>query len=217
MHTLASDGSISPHHAVKLAEAKGLQVLSITDHDTFRGSDLALRASRLYQSPLIIVPGVEVRTNYGDVLVYCEKPYAEFPYILEDLFDWAAERNCIVVAAHPYHYGRHCIGPKALWKYINQFDAIEVWNARGPPLFNYPAMKAAEKMGKPGTSGSDAHVAREIAVAPTILTEEVSSVEEVLEALRKGRVKPKLGLPGPLALAEAAAWAIARRLKNLSK
>ena len=35
MHSTASDGQYSPGELVKMGKEKGLQVLALTDHDTF--------------------------------------------------------------------------------------------------------------------------------------------------------------------------------------
>jgi predicted metal-dependent phosphoesterase TrpH len=136
-HSTASDGALEPDELVRLAIKKGIRVLSITDHDTFRGSSLALRFARVLQKPdLIIVPGAEIRTDHGDILVWCEQPYSRFPFELEDLIDWARERNCVIAPAHPYHYGRHNIGRRIV-DFIHLFDAVEAWNSRGLPLFTF--------------------------------------------------------------------------------
>jgi len=210
-HSTASDGAATPGRLVRLAWRKGLRLLSVTDHDTFRGSDLALRISHILapRAP-IILPGVEVRTDYGDILVYCPKPEPSFPNELLELREWADSNGCILVAAHPFHYGRHAIG-RRIYKVRHVLDGVEVWNSRGLPLLNLPAMRFAEKTGMPATSGSDAHVPRELAVSPTIFMCEPESAEEALECIRRGQVRPTLNLPRPAALAEAAAWALLRR------
>jgi predicted metal-dependent phosphoesterase TrpH len=70
-HTTVSDGSITPLQLVAIAEKKRLDAVAVTDHDSFRGSSLALRAARLKGSKLTVIPGSEVRTDLGDILVYC--------------------------------------------------------------------------------------------------------------------------------------------------
>ncbi len=210
LHTTASDGSMTPEEAVRLARRLGLAALAVTDHDTFRGSSLASRASRILGGPPV-VHGNEVRTDHGDILVYCPEPHPATPKVLDDLVDWARERSCITVAAHPYHPGRMSIG-RALSRYIDRLDAVEVWNSRGIPLLNLPAIRAAEKYGKPGTSGSDAHVPQEVATAPVILPEPPRGPEDVIEWIRKGKVRPTLGLPRLRAIPWIIAWSMARRL-----
>ncbi|MCE4625407.1 MAG: PHP domain-containing protein [Desulfurococcales archaeon] len=209
-HTTASDGALTPIDLIKLAKKKGLDGVAVTDHDTFRGADLALRAARMQEHAPLVIPGAEMRTEYGDVLVLCPQPEPGAPKELAELRDWADDRGCILVAAHPFHPGRHSLMSSLKTK-LEYFDAIEVWNSRGLPVLNLPAMRLAEKACKPGTSGSDVHVPRELGLSPSIV-EDVDSVEDVIEAIRRGRVRPTLGLLTPLAVAEILAWAIARRI-----
>ncbi len=213
-HTRASDGYPTPEEAVKLARARSLRVLSITDHDTFRGSSLALRIARLLAPRVpVILPGIEVRTEYGDILAYCDTPHSHVPREMGDLREWATDNNCVLVAAHPFHPGRHSVGKK-LYELLGSLDGIEVWNSRGIPLFNYRAVRLGERLGgeKALTSGSDAHVPREYGVSPTLFPSTIETVEDALEALRRREVKPTLNIPGPLAIAEVLAWAIMKRL-----
>lgn len=94
------------------------------------------------------------------------------------------------------------------------FDAVEVWNPRSVPVFNIPAMIHARRLGSPATSGSDAHVIEELGTAPILMEWAPSSVDDVLDAIRRGRVRPTYRLPGPRAYIAAASWAIRRRLKR---
>ena len=60
-HTTASDGLLSPNDLVKLAQANGLRVLAITDHDT-TGSVAAALASGTALG-VTVVPGIEINTS----------------------------------------------------------------------------------------------------------------------------------------------------------
>jgi len=210
LHTTESDGSQSPERAVKEAVRRGLSALAVTDHNTFRGSSLAMRISKLLGGPLII-PGNEVRTDYGDVLVYCPEPHEEAPKPLAELRDWADENNCVLVVAHPFQPGKHSVG-LATRRLISYFDAVEVWNSRGLPCLNALAILLARKHGKPMTSGSDAHTPQEVATAPVELPGEPETVEDVLEWIRKGRVKPLYRPMRPWAIPYILAWSVKRRL-----
>jgi len=212
-HTTVSDGSVSPEELVRLAYRKRLAGIAITDHNTFRGSILGSRALKIHDINLIILYGNEVRTSWGDVLVICSQPPSgEPPRDPFQLREWSSYNGCILIAAHPYHLARSSIWFKVR-KYSGLFDAIEVWNPRGIPLLNMPAMIDVQKLGKPGVSGSDSHVAAEVGVAPVVLDWEPSSADEVVEAIVKGRVKPTIAIPPFRAYLEMAAWAIARRFK----
>jgi 3',5'-nucleoside bisphosphate phosphatase len=57
-HTTASDGSLAPAALIAAATAAGLQVLSITDHDTTAGFETVVDAAA--KVGLELVPGIEI-------------------------------------------------------------------------------------------------------------------------------------------------------------
>jgi predicted metal-dependent phosphoesterase TrpH len=70
LHTTSSDGVHSPEDIVARAAARGLEIISICDHDTVEGVGPALAAAANY-SGLTLIPGVEVSTDFqkGEVHV----------------------------------------------------------------------------------------------------------------------------------------------------
>jgi hypothetical protein len=62
-HTNESDGTLTPLELVALAHDTGLAALAITDHDTFRGYELAREAAR--EAKLDLVCGIELSTRMG--------------------------------------------------------------------------------------------------------------------------------------------------------
>lgn len=214
MHTTASDGMMTPDEAVRIAAKRGLKGIAVTDHNTFRGSLLAARAA---PQGFPVVYGNEVRTSRGDVLMLCpEKPPRELDWRgmePQDLRDVAESWNCILVAAHPFHLGRSSVGGYAFTSRI--FHAVEVWNARGPPVLNLPAIVLARRHGVPATSGSDAHVPGEVGVAPVVLDSCPESAPDIVEHVRRGLARPVYAVPGPRAVLEAAMWGLRRRRARL--
>ncbi|MCW5962668.1 MAG: PHP domain-containing protein [Bryobacterales bacterium] len=60
-HTTASDGTSHPEELVAQAARAGLELLAVTDHDTFAGVEAALDAAR--DSGLRLIAGVEISTS----------------------------------------------------------------------------------------------------------------------------------------------------------
>ena len=210
-HSYVSDGVGSPELLVRIAASKGIRVISVTDHDTFRGSVLAWRAARYLGLDVLVIYGAEVLTNWGDILVYCLEPLRDpLPYNALELRDLASSNNCLLVAPHPFQPLLPSVG-RMLVREPRVFDAVEVWNGKSIPVTNIPAILYAKKLGKPAISGSDAHVPSAVGVSPTVL-EHAEKPEEVLEAMRKGLVKPKIGIPSLRTLLEDIAWSIYRRI-----
>jgi|Deesub1362A_J573_1020465.scaffolds.fasta_scaffold03904_4 hypothetical protein len=61
LHSTASDGKFSPAELVKMALERGLEVISITDHDTTDGIEEALEAAK--GTNLEVIPGVEISAD----------------------------------------------------------------------------------------------------------------------------------------------------------
>lgn len=65
IHSTASDGKLSPKEIVELAVKKGLEVISITDHDSVAGIPEAIEAAHSF-SHLKLVPAVEMAADITD-------------------------------------------------------------------------------------------------------------------------------------------------------
>ena len=60
IHTVYSDGELSPKQIIKFSARKGINIVAITDHDNLRGYSEAKEAANEYGIQLI--PGVEITT-----------------------------------------------------------------------------------------------------------------------------------------------------------
>lgn len=64
IHSTFSDGTLRPAEIVSLAKRKGLQAISITDHDTTEGITEALEAG--CRDEIEVITGIELSTSYDD-------------------------------------------------------------------------------------------------------------------------------------------------------
>jgi hypothetical protein len=64
------DVSMTPQEIVDSAATQGLSVIAITDHNSDRNVAAALTHAQKYAEKLLVVPGVEVTTAHGHLLVY---------------------------------------------------------------------------------------------------------------------------------------------------
>lgn len=62
LHTLASDGRLSPTELVRLAASQGLKTIAVTDHDTTDGLAEAFEAAKEFPG-LRIIPGIELSAD----------------------------------------------------------------------------------------------------------------------------------------------------------
>lgn len=64
VHTVCSDGLLSPAEVIALAESLHLSAVAITDHDTVEGIESALQAAKGRE--IEVVPGVELSSEYDN-------------------------------------------------------------------------------------------------------------------------------------------------------
>ncbi len=62
LHTLASDGRLTPTELVSLAAGQGLKTVAVTDHDTTDGLEEAFDAAREFPD-LRVIPGIELSAD----------------------------------------------------------------------------------------------------------------------------------------------------------
>ncbi|MGC8542419.1 MAG: PHP domain-containing protein [Vulcanisaeta sp.] len=216
-HSIYSDGSGDPKDIIMTALNRNIRLLSITDHNTFKGSLKALEVlnngNKSLSNDLIFIVGNEVRTVDGDVLVLCrEYPGTDdVPRSIPELIDWTIANNCIAVPAHPFDIFRRGIGNKVR---LYKWQAIEVFNAGALPIFNWKAAGLVRRLGIPGIANSDAHVPDLVGVAYTLFEVEDLTVESAFKALINGRVRPVARYPSLELLIKRFSWSITRRIPS---
>jgi predicted metal-dependent phosphoesterase TrpH len=185
IHSVFSrDGAATVEEIVERCKAQGLQGFAITDHNAVEG---ALRSLELASSEgLVAVPGVEVSTAEGHVLAYGVREIIPRDLSVAETIDRIRAAGGVAVAAHPKRLPSG-IGLKLASK--ERFDAIETLNGGSSSWGNRQAVKVAEARKIPQTGGSDAHRAHEVGRAYTVM-EDVSTAEEVLDGVRKGKSSP---------------------------
>lgn len=190
VHTKYSDGSGDIKEILIEAYRKNLNGIAITDHNT----TVSLKKGKLEKYAkklgLMIIPGIELKTDAGHILAIGVdvnldlQKYVRVKY--DEVLDWIRGFGGIVVIAHPALE----INKSHKW-IINKPDALEVFNASYPFKFMVNmVLKINSKIRLPLTAGSDAHNPKCVGNAYTILEVEDMCIEEVLNAIKKGRTKP---------------------------
>ena len=156
-HTISSWDAMTDHAGlVRDALAAGLDALIVTDHGTLDG----LHRLREIDTPLRIVPGVEIQTADGELLAYfleeLPPPGKDAAWTIAFIHDHGG----LAVLPHPFAVTAHArVKPPHLWTAAAHVDAIEGLNARGEwPGADAKARELAARLGKPLTAGSDAHL-----------------------------------------------------------
>jgi predicted metal-dependent phosphoesterase TrpH len=181
--TYSPDASINPKTVVhQLYAHPYIKAVAITDHNTTKGYHKVRKLASAYED-ILIIPGIEVTTTEGDIIILGVTEPPPKPWTPENIINYTKQQNGITIAAHPYRaYG---LGDQAK---NHDFDAIETLNGISTPQANKMAQKLAKTMNLPGVAGSDAHRTNEMW---SVYTEVQASlnIDEILKAIKKGLVK----------------------------
>jgi predicted metal-dependent phosphoesterase TrpH len=101
LHTTVSDGRLTPTELVQLAASKGLEIISVSDHDTTDGLAEAYQAVRAFPD-LRIIPGIELSTDIpGDEIhllgYFIQYENEDFQGILRRFREGRLERGRLMV------------------------------------------------------------------------------------------------------------------------
>jgi predicted metal-dependent phosphoesterase TrpH len=175
LHSDLGDGLNSPEEILHAAEAAGLDVIALTDHDDIRGSFLLRDLAAKRRSMVVVATGIEVTTRAGHLLaLFVEDEIPMFRPLAETVT--AIHRaGGIAIVPHPLSYLTFSIGERALRTLAvggdgrSFVDGIEVRNpsyagrVRGERArwLNEHVLRVAE------TGSSDAHHAKLVGTAWT--------------------------------------------------
>ena len=183
IHTIYSaDAVIQPKTLIDLLVSHSfIKVAAVTDHDSVRGCRATVELASAYPD-ILIIPGVEISTTQGDVLILGTDELPPKPWTPEVVVDFAKSIDGVSVAAHPFRmYG---LGKNT---YNYKLDAIEVQNGGSSSDANAKAKILARNLGLPGTAGSDAHNISELFSVFNKVNASLN-VDSILQSIKKGQV-----------------------------
>jgi predicted metal-dependent phosphoesterase TrpH len=183
IHTVySSDSFIQPKTLVdQLAAHSFIKVAAVTDHDSVRGCRATVELASAYPD-ILIIPGVEISTPQGDMLILGTEELPPRPWTPEAVVDYAKSIDGVSIVAHPYReYGMGDLARNY------KVDAIEVLNGGSSAAMNKQAKELAKSIGLPGTAGSDAHQLSNLFSVCSKIDASLN-VDDVLKAIKKGLV-----------------------------
>jgi len=192
---------ISPEGLIQRAAEVGLDGIAITEHG-IRWPNEKFDELKSLADPygLILINGQEVHTHSprngmeGEFLVYGVKKSLGADFSARELVKRVHGEGGILIAAHPYKWSR--LGRQRYYGagdrvYELELDAIELYHPDHDEESLQKVRQAMEKLGLPGTGGSDAHQVHVIGACVTLFENEVRSEEDFIREVRAGHIQAK--------------------------
>jgi predicted metal-dependent phosphoesterase TrpH len=167
MHTHHSkDCTMPTAQVLRLCQARGMDGIAITDHDTLAGG---LEAAKLAPPGLLVIPGEEIKSSEGEIIGLFLSEEVPPNLTPEETATRIRDQGGVVIVPHPFDpLRRSPLRTPALERLVaaGMVDAIEILNARmALRSHNLRGAEFAARHGLPGTAGSDAHSRQEYAHA----------------------------------------------------
>jgi len=179
----SNDGTLSVQEIMEAARSCHLDGIAITDHNSLD----ALEDFPENTGDLILIPGCEVSSNQGHILALGVKEVPTKHRDISDTIREIRELGGVPVLSHPFR-AAHAVGVDELSDWEDA--AFEGMNGRSWRRDNGRATRFGKENHRIMTGGSDAHTISEIGRAWSVFPGNVSSVDDVLDALRNGEVTP---------------------------
>ncbi|MFC1882738.1 PHP-associated domain-containing protein [Thermodesulfobacteriota bacterium] len=200
IHTapLSACSYIDPRELIQEARRLKLDGICLTEHQVVWDRAEVDRLAE--ETGIRIFRGNEFTTNQGDILVFGFYEDIKELLMIQDLRDKVTAAGGYMIAAHPFR-GFKTFGIGQLQMTVDQackrkvlefVDAVEIGNGKLSPEENGMARKVAEKLGLPGTGGSDAHRVDEIATWVTVFEKNIEDENALLQELHAGRFRAQM-------------------------
>ncbi len=196
----SDDSFMSVDELIEGSKSLGLDAICLTDHDAFWTTEQIDDLSNSHN--FLIIPGCEINTEAGHVLVFGLSKY-EFgmhkPEFLQACVDKAGGA---MIAAHPYR--RRFIEEPAEKpgvreemleraggdEFFQMCQGLEALNGRGLSIQNQFSLDLGGMLSVSMTAGSDAHKVEQIGTVATEFERPVSCLADLIKELRAGRFHP---------------------------
>ena len=199
-HPEWDESSMTLDELVLRAKEEGLDGVCVTDHDRFLDAAEARRASEAHG--LLVLPGSEVTTDEGHVLVFGLTGYVFGMHRVSFLGSLVRKAGGAIVAAHPYRRSYPTDAPRGSERYrrivrsagrnplYGVADAVEVLNGRGSKGENEFAHDLSVELGMARLASSDAHRIEDIGTFATEFERPIGDLGDLITELRAGRARP---------------------------
>ena len=199
LHTHTRPGSddsfIDIPDLISRARKTGLDGVCVTDHDWFWKRDTIDKLN--LEHDFLILPGVEMNTDEGHLLVFGLEKYTFGMHRTRFLKQVLDDADGVMVLAHPYrrnmYYGEDVETSVERYSHSPVFefvDILETHNGRATERQNRFSQELCGRLNLKATGGSAAHQLSDIPSGATSFERHISSVEDLITELKAGRFRP---------------------------
>ena len=184
---------LDPHELIQKARRLKLDGICLTEHQVLWDAHEVDKLAG--ENGIKIFRGNEFTTNQGDILVFGFYKDIKELLMIQELSEKVKTAGGYMIAAHPFR-GFKTFGIGQLQMTVEQacqrkalefVNAIEVSNGRLSADENDMARKVSQRLGLPGTAGSDAHRVDEVGSCLTVFENDIRNEHDLLRELHAGR------------------------------
>ena len=195
----SDDSKLTPEDLIAEAKKVGLDGICITDHDGFWDPRDIEKIGA--DNDFLVLPGCEVTTEEGHLLVYGLEEYIFGMHKSAFVKELVAESQGAIVVAHPYrrlyrasdfhtsHTYKHLLKKTSAEPVFENVTAVEIRNGRGSSKENNFSERLALELGLPGTGASDAHQMSDVGTFATLFEDKISGLRDLILALTTGKYR----------------------------
>ena len=204
----SDDSILTPEELISKSKRIGLDGVCITDHDRFWDPKDIDALSRKHD--YLVLPGCEVTTEEGHMLVYGLQEYIFGMHKASYVRELVDDAGGAMVVAHPYRrfYRKQAHTSEEAYqemldracrnKVFDFIDAVEIFNGRGTDEENHFAGDIADRFGLRATGASDAHSIEQVGTYATRFHQPIRDIDDLIAELKAGRFSPfSLRSPAP--------------------
>ena len=190
------DSVLNPDDVVERAKRAGLDAVVFTEHDTLWDEKSVKEICERHN--FLVIAGVEISTDDGHILSFGIDKYVFGMHRSDQLAKHVHANDGVMVAAHPYRrqmpwYIRNeeeyeqALTRAARNPAYEFCQALEELNGRGSEKENAFAKRLCDRMGLPGTGGTDSHAIQDVGKVATYFEREIHDARDLIRELHAGR------------------------------
>ena len=198
----SDDSFMTPDELVEAAKGAGLDGVCVTEHDHFWDPLDIVELCKRHN--FLVLPGCEINTDGGHLLVYGLNQYVFGMHKPETLRRHVDQAGGVIIAAHPYRrrylrergdvpdYTSSMVEKARSDRFFSYCDSIEAFNGRGGQGANAFSADLARCLGLGMVGASDSHRVTQLGSVATEFSSEITCLDDLIVELRAGRCQPVL-------------------------